>query len=95
MNLTEIRGDQVRGARQLLGLSQHELARRAGINRISLRVYESWRDETVSAQTHVLGKLTRYLEGEGIEFRADGTVALGKRPATPGVSAVSQSEAIA
>jgi DNA-binding XRE family transcriptional regulator len=76
MLITEICGDQIKRSRELLDLTQRELARRAGINRISLRIYESWGPEPVSAQTLVLGKLLRFLEGEGVVFEADGTVTL-------------------
>jgi len=77
--IVEIRGDQIRRARELLDLTQRDLARRAGINRISLRIYEAWGAEPVSAQTLVLGKLLRLLESEGIEFHADGSVELVER----------------
>ena len=77
MLITEICGDQIKHGRELLELTQRELARRAGINQISLRIYEGWGHEPVSAQTLVLGKLLRFLESEGIQFHGDGTVTLG------------------
>jgi hypothetical protein len=55
------------------------LAKNAGINRLTLRLYESQGLEPVSAETRVLGKLLRFLESEGIQFHDDGSVTLGTR----------------
>jgi hypothetical protein len=82
MLLHEVTGRQLRDARQALGLSLAGLAARAGINRVGIRVYESHGDDVPNAHTHVLGKLTRYLQDQGIEFRDDGSVRLDRASPT-------------
>jgi transcriptional regulator with XRE-family HTH domain len=74
-------GRQIFDARELLGLSLSALAARAGINRVSIRLYEAAGDSPPDAQTSVLRRLAHYFETAGIEFRDDGTVFLAK--ATP------------
>ena len=74
----EVSGAQIRRARELLGLSPGQLATHSGVNRITLRLYESYGDEAPSAQNHVLARLLNYLQGVGIEFRSDNTVFLNR-----------------
>jgi predicted transcriptional regulator len=78
MFIVEVSGAQIRRARELLGLSPGQLAQHSGVNRITLRLYESYGDEAPSAQTHVLARLLNYLQGVGIEFRSDNTVHLNR-----------------
>jgi hypothetical protein len=76
MFLHEITGRQLRDAREALGLSLSALAARSNINRVCIRIYESFGDELPSAHTHTLSKLTRTLQDGGVVFEADGTVRL-------------------
>ena len=80
MLLHEVTGRQLRDARQALGFSLAGLAARAGINRVCIRIYESHGDDVPNAHTHVLGRLTRALQDQGVEFLPDGSVRLD-RPA--------------
>jgi len=58
---------QIRAARALVGLSQHELADRAGVGIATIRRIEAAIDEiTGSAQT--LSRIQRALEAAGIVF---------------------------
>jgi hypothetical protein len=43
-----------------------------GINRVCIRIYESHGDDVPNAHTHALGRLTRALQDEGVEFLPDG-----------------------
>jgi transcriptional regulator with XRE-family HTH domain len=94
MLLHEVTGRQLRDARQALGFSLSRLAVRAGINRVCIRIYESHGDDVPNAHTHALGRLTRALQDEGVEFLPDGRVHLD-RPAvlTTGVPAHSEATA--
>ena len=83
MLLHEVTGRQLRDARQALGFSLSRLAVRAGINRVCIRIYESHGDDVPNAHTHALGRLTRALQDEGVEFLPDGGVHL-ERPAQRG-----------
>lgn len=74
MLLHEVTGRQLRDARQALGLSLAGLAARAGINRVCIRIYESHGDDVPNAHTHALGRLTRALQDQGVEFLPDGSV---------------------
>ena len=76
MLLHEVTGRQLRDARQALGFSMAGLAARAGINRVCVRIYESHGDDVPNAHTHVLGRLTRALQDQGVEFLPDGSVRL-------------------
>jgi transcriptional regulator with XRE-family HTH domain len=76
MLLHEVTGRQLRDARQALGLSLAGLASRAGINRVCIRIYESFGEDVPNAHTHVLGRLTRALQNHGVEFLPDGGVRL-------------------
>jgi predicted transcriptional regulator len=78
MLLHEVTGRQLRDARQVLGFSLAGLAARAGINRVCIRIYESFGDDMPNAHTHVLGRLTRALQDEGVEFLPDGSVRLDR-----------------
>ena len=78
MLLHEVTGRQLRDARQALGLSLAGLAARAGINRVCIRIYESHGDDVPNAHTHALGKLTRALQDQGVEFLPDGSVRLDR-----------------
>jgi transcriptional regulator with XRE-family HTH domain len=93
MLLHEVTGKQLRDARQAIGLSLAGLAARAGVNRVCIRIYESHGDDVPNAHTHVLGRLTRALQDQGIEFRDDGSVHL-QRPA-PIAGSVVHSGAVA
>jgi predicted transcriptional regulator len=73
MLLHDVTGRQLRDARQALGLSLAGLAARAGVNRVCIRIYESHGDDVPNAHTHVLGRLTRALQDQGIEFCDDGS----------------------
>jgi transcriptional regulator with XRE-family HTH domain len=66
-------GEQVRAARALLGLAQHELADRAGIGRRVLIEFESGRS-IPHARNQV--ELRRVLEAAGVELveREDGAI---------------------
>ena len=81
MLLHEVTGRQLRDARQALGFSLSRLAVRAGINRVCIRIYESHGDDVPNAHTHALGRLTRALQDEGVEFLPDGGVHLDERTA--------------
>lgn len=81
MHLHSITGKQLKEARVALGLSQGKLAALSGINRVSVRVYEACGPGQPNGYSHVITRLVRCLEGEGIEFLDDGTVRL-QRPAT-------------
>ena len=74
MLLHKVTGRQLRDARQALGLSLSGLAVRAGINRVCIRIYESHGDDVPNAHTHALGRLTRALQDEGVEFLPGGGV---------------------
>jgi hypothetical protein len=82
MLLHEVTGRQLRDARVALGLSHAGLATRAGLNRVCIRIYESHGDDVPNAHTHVLGRLTRYLQDQGIEFCGDGSVRLDRAAPT-------------
>ncbi len=94
MLLHEVTGRQLRDARQALGFSLTRLAVRAGINRVCIRIYESHGDDVPNAHTHALGRLTRALQDEGVEFLPDGGVHVD-RPALPSGITAQHSEAIA
>jgi hypothetical protein len=94
MLLHEVTGRQLRDARQALGLSPAGLAARAGINRVCIRIYESHGDDVPNAHTHALGRLTRALQDEGVEFLPDGGVHLD-RPAVRSTGVPAHSEATA
>ena len=93
MLLHEVTGRQLRDAREALGLSLAGLAARAGINRVCIRIYEAHGDETPNAHTHVLGRLTRYLQDQGIEFHPDGSVHLDR--AEPTMKSASLNDGVA
>jgi len=76
MLLHEVTGRQLRDARHALGLSLAGLATRAGVNRMCIRLYESHGDDVPNAHTHVLGRLTRALQDQGVEFLPNGSVCL-------------------
>jgi len=67
MLLHEVTGRQLRDARQALGLSMAGLAARAGINRVCIRIHESYGDDVPNAHTHALGRLTRALQDQGVD----------------------------
>ena len=54
------------------------LAARAGINRVCIRIYESHGDDVPNAHTHALGRLTRALQDQGVEFLPEGSVRLDR-----------------
>ena len=72
MLLTQITGQQIRCARERLGLTRDQLARGARVNRVTVCLYEGHGPEPVSAGTLVLGRLLRFLEAEGVVFSPDG-----------------------
>ena len=74
MLFTEVTGSQIRQDRELLDCSRYELAKRSGVSRLTVRLYEGHGAEPLQARTDVLGKLLKFLEGEGIEFRPNGGV---------------------
>ena len=77
-----ITGRQLRDARELLGISRHELATHSGVSRLSVRLWESYGDELPSALAPNLARTTSYLHSAGIiEFRPDGSVAVLDKPA--------------
>ena len=80
MLLHEVTGRQLRDARQALGLSLAGLAAIAGVNRLCIRLYESHGDEVPNSHTHVLGRLTRALQDQGIEFCGDNSIRLDRAP---------------
>lgn len=56
--------EQMRAARAQLGLSQEELAKRAGI---PFRTYRSWENGESEPQAAKITPLLRFLEAEGID----------------------------
>jgi predicted transcriptional regulator len=85
MNVHAITGKQLKDARKALGLSNSKLAERAGISRVSVRVYEACGPGEPNGYSHVITRLVRYLQAEGIEFLDDGTVRLQRPAAAPAV----------
>jgi len=61
----DITPKKVRGARAMLGLSQAELAKRAGLSKLTINDYEN---ETKSPRQTTLTDIKRTLEEMGIEF---------------------------
>jgi transcriptional regulator with XRE-family HTH domain len=78
--LIVITGRHIRAARALLGLSQHELAKRSKVALRTLsRMEES--DGPVSARTQTLNRIAVTLEKAGVDFLNDGSPGVRLRPA--------------
>lgn len=60
-----IRGKQIAAARELLGITQEELALAAGVGRQTIATFESGQTDP---RAESLDKLQRELERRGIEF---------------------------
>ena len=71
-------GSQLRSARELLGLSFSEFAKRAQVNRVTVRLCEAAGDDVPNATMSVMRRLLRTLQESGIEFRSDNTVLLNR-----------------
>jgi transcriptional regulator with XRE-family HTH domain len=80
MNFYDVTGRQLRDARELLGLSPHQLGTRSGVNRLTLRLWEASGDEPPNALAPNLSRVLRYLQNEGVQFDDTGGVHLD-RPA--------------
>jgi len=76
MNFYDVTGRQIRDARELLGLSPHQLGIRSGVSRLTLRLWEASGDEPPNALAPNLSRVLRYLHSEGVQFDGDGTVHL-------------------
>jgi predicted transcriptional regulator len=74
---TVITGKQIRAARALLGMSQVELGRAAGLSETGVVGIETGR---VDPKASTLGNLIRVLEGKGIEFLGSDGVRLRPKP---------------
>ena len=68
--LIVITGRHIRAARALLGLSQHDLAKRSKVALRTLSRMEDF-DGPISARTETLTKITITLEKAGVEFLND------------------------
>ena len=66
--LTSITGRQLKAARNLLGLSQPDLARLSGVSYATIGHYERCGGVEVSGRVATLSKLIVVLEGGGIAF---------------------------
>jgi transcriptional regulator with XRE-family HTH domain len=62
MNFYDVTGRQLRDARELLGLSPHQLGARSGVNRLTLRLWEASGDEPPNALAPNLSRVLRYLQ---------------------------------
>ena len=83
MTIDEVTGRLLRAARSLTGLSQQELADRAGISRPCLTTWEGSSDAIPNAGVRPLHRVVSALQAEGIEFRRNG-VSINKRTAPIG-----------
>ena len=77
----QVTGLQLRAARQLLGLTQSEVAERARICAQSVKDWEHSSAAVPPAGAAMLGRLVRVLEDGGVTFRSDG-VSLDDKPAS-------------
>ena len=76
MDFFEVTGRQIRDARNLLGLSPHELGTRSGVSRLTVRLWEASGDEPPNALAPNLSRVLRYLQSEGVQFGDAGSVRL-------------------
>ena len=70
MRTIEVPGGMLRAARSLTGLSQEEVAERAGVSRPVLTLWEN--SSALNAKYGFLLRVVRALEAEGVCFRDDG-----------------------
>jgi transcriptional regulator with XRE-family HTH domain len=68
----QITGAQLKAARVFAGLSQQQVAARAGVHRETLRAWERSSHAVPHANAHYLARTVAILEAEGVGFRADG-----------------------
>ena len=73
--------NQIKAARDLLGITQAQLCEAAGIPLITLRRVEGRPDHTGLVSEHVVESIVTTLEGMGVQFLEGGDVAAG-----PGVA---------
>jgi transcriptional regulator with XRE-family HTH domain len=78
MHCFDITGRQIHDARELLGLSRHELGARSGVSRLTLRLWEASGDEPPNALAPNLSRVLRYLQREGVQFDDGGSVRLDR-----------------
>jgi transcriptional regulator with XRE-family HTH domain len=90
MYFFDVTGRQIHDARELLGLSRHELGARSGVSRLTLRLWEASGDEPPNALAPNLSRVLRYLQGEGVQFGDGGGVHLG--PPAPTLKGAQPSE---
>ena len=90
--MIRITGGMLRAGRSLVGLSQQEIANRAGISRPSLTTWEGSSGSIPNANARALDRVVSALEAEGVRFAVDGVFL--QRPA-PMTSTIVQSEALA
>jgi transcriptional regulator with XRE-family HTH domain len=68
-----ITGIKLQTARRLLGWSLQELATRSGVNRLTIKKYESAGDYLPPASVGALDRLVSALENAGVQFDVEGT----------------------
>jgi transcriptional regulator with XRE-family HTH domain len=87
-----VTGSMLRGARALIGMSQEQVASRAGITRPCLALWEQSSNSAPSASYPLLARVVETLESQGIRFRHDGVF---YERAIPRQGVTIQSEAVA
>jgi transcriptional regulator with XRE-family HTH domain len=87
----QITGAQLKVARVFAGLSQQQVADRAGVHRETLRAWERSSHAVPHANAHYLARTVAILEAEGVSFREDGSIHFSR--AEPVAGTIVHSEA--
>jgi transcriptional regulator with XRE-family HTH domain len=80
MLVTQITGAQLRSGRAYAGLTLDQVAHRAGVTRQAIGVWELSSAAVPAARVDKLSRVITVLEREGVQFTAEGGVALHRAP---------------